>query len=124
MIRRPPRSTRTDTLLPYTTLFRSVVLNGCAGKGFAHRACQCPNFLDGMGTGNEARLFNGRGDEESPLQKGLVQCGEKSRILLHHFSMIVESLSPRNENRSEEHTYELQSLTRISYAVFCLKKKT
>src|SRR3546814_14825384 len=58
-----------------------VVLNGCAGKGFAHRACQCPNFLDGMGTGNEARLFNGRGDEESPLQKGLVQCGEKSRIL-------------------------------------------
>src|SRR3546814_2185558 len=57
-----------------------VVLNGCAGKGFAHRACQCPNFLDGMGTGNEARLFNGRGDEESPLQKGLVQCGEKSRI--------------------------------------------
>src|SRR3546814_18772325 len=85
-----------------------VVLNGCAGKGFAHRACQCPNFLDGMGTGNEARLFNGRGDEESPLQKGLVQCGEKSRILLRHFSMIVESLSPRNENKRKDGsaTYE------------------
>src|SRR3546814_19689137 len=74
-----------------------------------------------MGTGNEARLFNGRGDEESPLQKGLVQCGEKSRILLRHFSMIVESLSPRNENKRKEGsaTYEaigrtgvLQNITR------------
>src|SRR3546814_18063643 len=99
MQRTPPISTRTDTLFPYTTRFRA---NGCAGKGFAHRACQCPNVLDGMGTGNEARLFNGRGDEESPLQKGLVQCGEKSRILLRHFSMIVESLSPRNENKRKD----------------------
>src|SRR3546814_2209893 len=78
MIRRPPRSTRTDTLFPYTTLFRSV------------RAAFAANFA-------------------SP--------GEALR----------EWLNPhlgKHERRSEEHTSELQSLMRISYAVFCLKKKT
>src|SRR3546814_2876792 len=86
-----------------------------------------------MGTGNEARLFNGRGDEESPLQKGLVQCGDKSRILLRHFSMIVESLSPRNENKRKDGsaTYEdigrtgvLQSITHplIQFGASALQK--
>src|SRR3546814_9887129 len=72
MIRRPPRSTRTDTLFPYTTLFRSVF--GVIGAG-------------------------ARAHEAGPLCAG------------------------RGHRRSEEHTSELQSLMRISYAVFCLKKK-
>src|SRR3546814_1661364 len=78
MIRRPPRSTRTDTLFPYTTLFRS------------HRAKR-GEMLD--------RLM------------GRSVFAEPDRIMRHHI-------------RSEEHTSELQSLMRISYAVFCLKKKT
>src|SRR3546814_6855900 len=83
MIRRPPRSTRTDTLFPYTTLFRSTApsggaaadrTNACAASGCDHRADSSARF--------------------------------------HTYS-----------GRSEEHTSELQSLMRISYAVFCLKKK-
>src|SRR3546814_12403436 len=79
MIRRPPRSTRTDTLFPYTTLFRS---GGC-------RACRVPIRRGGDGA-----------------------CG----------ALQARSLMKR-AGRSEEHTSELQSLMRISYAVFCLKKK-
>src|SRR3546814_18860157 len=76
MIRRPPRSTRTDTLFPYTTLFRSVSIG------------RRPN-TDGLGLDRIGLETNQRGQIE----------------------------------RSEEHTSELQSLMRISYAVFCLKKK-
>src|SRR3546814_4603320 len=83
MIRRPPRSTRTDTLFPYTTLFRSrFPLDGFPEVEFDFR-------------------FPAR-------RESRVQYGTKS---------------PKVE-RSEEHTSELQSLMRISYAVFCLKKKT
>src|SRR3546814_6532702 len=71
MIRRPPRSTRTDTLFPYTTLFRSMI-SGCG-------PCMAERFR--------------------------------------------RAHRKRNARRSEEHTSELQSLMRISYAVFCLKKK-
>src|SRR3546814_3126958 len=85
MIRRPPRSTRTDTLFPYTTLFRSRV-TGRAGHG-AYRG----------GTGRLARYR---------------ACRKLQRL-----DFEIEAL------RSEEHTSELQSLMRISYAVFCLKKK-
>src|SRR3546814_5343295 len=82
MIRRPPRSTRTDTLFPYTTLFRSSTL-----------AAQ--NLNSGI------------------LPKGS-SCG---------LVRVLAGASAK-QNRSEEHTSELQSLMRISYAVFCLKKKT
>src|SRR3546814_8460370 len=90
MIRRPPRSTRTDTLFPYTTLFRSARLLLRAG---AARRCQRlqhrpRGYLDGGEPGHEVAGRRGR------------------------------------DPRSEEHTSELQSLMRISYAVFCLKKKT
>src|SRR3546814_9983717 len=78
MIRRPPRSTRTDTLFPYTTLFRSNTIY------------------------NTSMRFG---------------------IIYDHIFAINQSVNYRN-NRSEEHTSELQSLMRISYAVFCLKKKT
>src|SRR3546814_9325616 len=76
MIRRPPRSTRTDTLFPYTTLFRSH---------------QCPRLYNQV-----LHLRRHKDTEQQQYQR----------------------------HRSEEHTSELQSLMRISYAVFCLKKKT
>src|SRR3546814_4975767 len=89
MIRRPPRSTRTDTLFPYTTLFRSGVERHFDGATFA--------ATWESGTRRLARLD--------------VDLGARSTLAL------VPS------GRSEEHTSELQSLMRISYAVFCLKKK-
>src|SRR3546814_1802975 len=92
MIRRPPRSTRTDTLFPYTTLFRS------ARRGIYRR--QEPH---------------GRHARRRPRECGgrLRECG----------LWIVEPALYGGAFRSEEHTSELQSLMRISYAVFCLKKK-
>src|SRR3546814_2562804 len=79
MIRRPPRSTRTDTLFPYTTLFRSHDVANCGTKS---------------------------------------SLGVMSTSLSHS-----DAKTMRPTKRSEEHTSELQSLMRISYAVFCLKKK-
>src|SRR3546814_2106081 len=93
MIRRPPRSTRTNTLFPYTTLFRS------------HRAAV---LVDEQRFGIGARLA---------LR---MPPGPRQRRDMH----IVQTIRrAQREARSEEHTSELQSLMRISYAVFCLKKK-
>src|SRR3546814_12197242 len=92
MIRRPPRSTRTDTLFPYTTLFRSEDLIRLALQRFEAPAAAKPPAASGLG-------------EE--LERAL---------------RVLEAAS--SQPRSEEHTSELQSLMRISYAVFCLKKKT
>src|SRR3546814_7708308 len=89
MIRRPPRSTRTDTLFPYTTLFRSC-------------ACGADPWL-GHSLVRPARFG-------FPRFPGLVDIDLGGKV--------------RSCSRSEEHTSELQSLMRISYAVFCLKKKT
>src|SRR3546814_10808959 len=89
MIRRPPRSTRTDTLFPYTTLFRSDL------------ATLQARLLDTLGGETQARAARMRARELA---------GER------------EWATPPG-TRSEEHTSELQSLMRISYAVFCLKKK-
>src|SRR3546814_10344067 len=107
MIRRPPRSTRTDTLFPYTTLRRSLGGGGPARKGPA----RIPEGLPG----GKLRMVVYRCVEE-PL----------AALVLH------EDLRQRRgwyfdasiNNRSEEHTSELQSLMRISYAVFCLKTQT
>src|SRR3546814_3642619 len=83
MIRRPPRSTRTDTLFPYTTLFRSN-----------------PNF-------------------------GILGLADHVIVTGDSVNMVSEAASTgKPVHRSEEHTSELQSLMRISYAAFCLKKKT
>src|SRR3546814_1160441 len=95
MIRRPPRSTRTDTLFPYTTRFRSRV-----GVAVAE-----------LGDEIEPRF---RADHRVDQLVCLV---ELRRVLGQH-----QATAP-GEDRSEEHTSELQSLMRISYAVFCLKKK-
>src|SRR3546814_8943393 len=93
MIRRPPRSTRTDTLFPYTTLFRSL------GAGAV---------IDGDGVAGLDKVPRHR-----PAHNAGADKGDAENYVVH---------GP--VHRSEEHTSELQSLMRISYAVFCLKKKT
>src|SRR3546814_2065825 len=92
MIRRPPRSTRTDTLFPYTTLFRSLF-------AAVFRPCQI-RARQGADAGLLPQLF-------------------RRRLRITDIQPQVESAG----RRSEEHASELQSLMRISYAVFCLKKK-
>src|SRR3546814_5071258 len=113
MIRRPPRSTRTDTLFPYTTLFRSQVADQAAHVGA--RAA-----LDPQAQQRLARIEQvGRRLQLEGVHVDL------ALLDLHHFAapgLRVQRLAAALE-RSEEHTSELQSLMRISYAVFCLKKK-
>src|SRR3546814_9958208 len=96
MIRRPPRSTRTDTLFPYTTLFRSNE------RTRRHRQCR-----EAGGADQQPQFDRAQRLAIDPEQPGGEQGGEHQR----------------RAERSEEHTSELQSLMRISYAVFCLKKK-
>src|SRR3546814_2564929 len=96
MIRRPPRSTRTDTLVPYTTLFRSA----------------------------DARLRRGRRKERARAVHGPRRRGQGAvRRRLQRPAITRAPPGQHATVRSEEHTSELQSLMRISYAVFCLKKK-
>src|SRR3546814_9547813 len=113
MIRRPPRSTRTDTLFPYTTLFRSTA-EAIDADGWLH-------------TGDMARM-----DEEGYFY---IVDRKKDMIMVSGFNVypneiedVLAAMPGVREvaavGRSEEHTSELQSLMRISYAVFCLKKKT
>src|SRR3546814_1881044 len=110
MIRRPPRSTRTDTLFPYTTLFRS-----CRGrKRYAHD----PNASDRR-SGFQRDFYNSR---IRPVRIQWRQRTDK-RALPPRVYRIGRSDPAEEFPRSEEHTSELQSLMRISYAVFCLKKK-
>src|SRR3546814_1324513 len=108
MIRRPPRSTRTDTLFPYTTLFRSLeVLRGVERL---HRDAfgRVPDQAVRVGALQLARR------QLAPVRQRLLRpIGHGSALRLPSFRRC----------RSEEHTSELQSLMRISYAVFCLKKK-
>src|SRR3546814_10521104 len=113
MIRRPPRSTRTDTLFPYTTRFRSDRRRLYAGgASFEHLLTEI-----------ELEIFYGHTDiglcDTQPLGRStytaLFVNGTKRSDLPEVYSAHC--------SRSEEHTSELQSLMRISYAVFCLKKK-
>src|SRR3546814_6443982 len=102
MIRRPPRSTRTDTLFPYTTLFRSTLI---------------------------ANIRADAGDASLPvLIWGAQRCAQpglddEQFAWLRDAEFAVSEDANVHLARSEEHTSELQSLMRISYAVFCLKKK-
>src|SRR3546814_6356084 len=119
MIRRPPRSTRTDTLFPYTTLFRSP-LQRCPG-GHQSQSLTCvsqgPVFLSGRPG------CTGHINQKSSLLAMIFTffCQAISLLQDVHSPLIISQTSVI---RSEEHTSELQSLMRISYAVFCLKKKT
>src|SRR3546814_13703368 len=97
MIRRPPRSTRTDTLFPYTTLFRSPMSD------------------------KDGKISNWRGRGEIFLESSdFAAASELASTLSDRMPIANLGFSV---SRSEEHTSELQSLMRISYAVFCLKKK-
>src|SRR3546814_8117974 len=106
MMLQPPRSTRTDTLLPYTTLFRS------AKNGFASGRSPAPDPLDDRQRlavdGGRRRAARHESPQSAPP-------AERQRLQL--------SRPARRHPRSEEHPSELQSLMRISSAVFCLKKK-
>src|SRR3546814_1133118 len=105
MIRRPPRSTRTDTLFPYTTLFRSELgIEEAFSEGVS--LIEWPERLDSMSLPNYLVI-------EFILNK------QRWAILRPDSSWSLRL----SIGRSEEHTSELQSLMRISYAVFCLKKK-
>src|SRR3546814_4637018 len=113
MIRRPTRSTRTDTPFPYPTLFRSLSRQLPIVTGYA----QCEEGL--------VRLY-GRGYSEITFSRIAVHLGAAEAVI--HKEFHLSSADPKvvgtEAVRSEEHTSELQSLMRISYAVFCLKKKT
>src|SRR3546814_3413445 len=109
MIRHPPRSTRTDTLFPYTTLFRSADLHQRTGDhvvdaGNLHHGIMRRHALELVARHRERQL------------RALLQALHES---------LVEALRrvQPGADRSEEHTSELQSLMRISYAVYCLKQK-
>src|SRR3546814_18076012 len=109
MIRRPPRSTRTDTLFPYTTLFRSLLgVDGIArqrAQGLAGERIE------------QGQLLDLTVEQFHPQRLG-VRFGR-----MHVDHLAAHAIGTAAQFRSEEHTSELQSLMRISYAVFCLKKK-
>src|SRR3546814_16193696 len=111
-IRRPPRSTRTDPLFPYTTLFRSNRVFFCAGNHDAQRSAT-KKFHEHQ-QALQRRLCSRDALNESYLS------GELGALVQDKFGNFIEF---DEYFRSEEHTSELQSLMRISYAVFCLKKK-
>src|SRR3546814_1110550 len=107
MIRRPPRSTRTDTLFPYTTLFRSPSPVN-ARDYMALTYDDCAELIETIKSEGRQRTPATVRPTNDPAQPYEIIAGS-----LRHWSI----------TRSEEHTSELQSLMRISYAVFCLKKK-
>src|SRR3546814_3034750 len=117
MIRRPPRSTRTDTLFPYTTLFRSHGYPPCGAQekyaAIAKRGTEllqeCNNLIphEDSCIARKNRFIAGTG--ACPLRCNAPHSLRRKRFV--------------TAGRSEEHTSELQSLMRISYAVFCLKNK-
>src|SRR3546814_4022372 len=115
MIRRPPRSTRTDTLFPSTTLFRALErLAHDHARGLAAEELVERTLVDGDLAGAAAQEHAGGG--------GLATAGAVILGDCHVFTLRSPHMDVR-AFRSEEHTSELQSLMRISYAVFCLKKK-
>src|SRR3546814_3335055 len=105
MIRRPPRSTRTDTLFPYTTLFRS-------GSRIRKSLMEIVDVTDSDS------------DSLSPTEEPFVRELEREKQMNVEPTVMISTMKWTQEiSRSEEHTSELQSLMRISYAVFCWKKK-
>src|SRR3546814_10274615 len=111
MIRRPPRSTRTDTLFPYTTLFRSLEGLRCV----VHRARTLTEDIRRQPHTQPVRFVDRFIESRERTQQG-----HGTKWLYHRCRAFIVEVG---NDRSEEHTSELQSLMRISYAVFCLKKK-
>src|SRR3546814_6246893 len=140
MRRRPPRSTRTDTLVPYTTLFRSKgydIRSHASSKALLAdplvmgAACLVTDYvmpeIDGIGVLHALRSHGWKGPAV------LVSAYHSPRLVelatREGFASVIEKTLREHAladtvSRSEEHTSELQSLMRISYAVFCLKKQT
>src|SRR3546814_5259696 len=125
MIRRPPRSTRTDTLFPYTTLFRSLVADTqrepvTEDEPLRGARSRLGVLLPGIGKkrGPQGRVTDGR----TPLEPN----GNIGEARIERSDAVHRKLRLQGQIcvRSEEHTSELQSLMRISYAVFCLTKNT
>src|SRR3546814_4441410 len=106
MIRRPPISTRTDTLFPYTTLFRSQSFGAVVSPRIAQVFYGLNGFVFRLASRDQGVIYD--------------RDGIKLEVL-DYYADSTEVEAPLV--RSEEHTSELQSLMRISYAVFCLKKK-
>src|SRR3546814_9072892 len=139
MIRRPPRSTRTDTRFPYTTLFRSheaTRRTAADRQAASHRrprrtsgplAAHAPGHEPGEARGSDrphlpaGPEIRARGEprRRQPALRSEPGAGRARLALLRR-----RPTGARERDRSEEHTSELQSLMRISYAVFCLQKKT
>src|SRR3546814_1505093 len=133
MIRRPPRSTRTDTLFPYTTLFRSLLtpkhINLCMNPWlerirFNRRLPKQKHFHDCLSITSLTDIHKLTWAIIS--QTAIIRAGE-----IIHFNSTFDSFGPKHcvdqpffDIRSEEHTSDLQSLMRKSYAGFCLKNKT
>src|SRR3546814_1537097 len=113
MIRRPPRSTRTDTLFPYTTLFRSVDMRVMA---------RLAGGLEDMSLSAAVRDTSTM-IESAPARTVAPRRRPEIRPTSPKIEPCSMGTSTPGATRSEEHTSELQSLMRISYAVFCLKKK-
>src|SRR3546814_7831002 len=136
MIRRPPRSTRTDTLLPYTTLFRSRRCD----RGAAHRLARdavrhraLVHDLDHrlrhlfLSLRRVAHARRAGAVSRAPGARGRPADAAVADIAAAHLPEGKGRNRPRDlgdDDRSEEHTSELQSLMRLAYAVFCLKKNT
>src|SRR3546814_2041124 len=123
MIRRPPRSTRTDTLFPYTTLFRSEKLGDDSGALASAREADAPDIPadQQVQPADYVRIETAR--LENRTYPTIAPRPETARL-----AYLMLALHPADcagacaHHRSEEHTSELQSLMRLSYAVFCLKK--
>src|SRR3546814_2388155 len=125
MIRRPPRSTRTDTLFPYTTLFRSVteiaLETGDSVEALLAATHPAGATVKDVLTGHIATI-----GENMNVRRAAVLAVDPGVVVSYVHNAAGEGLGKIGVlvARSEEHTSELQSLMRISYAVFCLKKKT
>src|SRR3546814_5150459 len=114
MIRRPQRSTRTDTLFPYTTLFRSE-----AGRLITNAGYKAGQILVLTGeTPSSAATAVAKNLAAKQIYTSIMPMVANKTL-----SPLYQDLANAGQGRSEEHTSELQSLMRISYAVFCLKKK-
>src|SRR3546814_10203323 len=113
MNRRPPRSTRTDTLFPYTTLFRSPRPIVALCRDFSHR-----NPPIAHSASNAPREYDA--SAENTMTGMQARIARRAHLLV---AMLRRYTANGTIMRSEEHTSELQSLMRNSYAVFCLKKK-
>src|SRR3546814_5526404 len=123
-IRRPPRSTRSDTLFPYTTLFRSSVRPSLPSQREHHGSFLAKRRVRrsyGSLVSESSQRFR-PGSPQSPIRAPTPKTSVQRRSAAAYQKQSLYSLSDRDRGRSEEHTSELQSLMRISYAVFGMKK--